>query len=186
MSFGSRFLQLLPVPILLSSIINLGIPQHTLAQTLKTPEPCSEPLEVELMAPGATLPTQREIITANTIRQTQSQTGIKYPSLWWAQEQFNQFFGGKLINNWIVYPKHKRLDLIVNLQIWVILDYIERYSLVDKFGTIARNYKYNVRVFNQQADILATYTCDYTKDTPVCEFRGCELFGEDSLQLPRR
>ncbi|NEP00450.1 MAG: hypothetical protein F6K58_17565 [Symploca sp. SIO2E9] len=186
MSLGSRFLQRLSVPIWLLSILNLGIPKHTLAQTPLALKPCSEPLEVELLAPEALIPTQRQIITANTISQRQSQTGITHPSLWWAQEQFNQFFGGKLIRNWIVYPEQKRLDLMVNLQLWTLLDYIGRYSLVNKFGTIARNYQYNVRVFNQQAQMLATYTCDYTTDTPTCEFRGCEFFGEDSLQVPRR
>lgn len=193
MRFGSILLQLSTVPILLLSLINLGIAQHAWAQTSRSPEPCSElldsqPLEVELLAPEALLSTESQIITANTISQSQSQTEIIYPSLWWAQEQFNQFFGGKLIRDWIIYPDHKRLDLIVNLQIWTLLDYIGRYSLVNKFGTIARNdqYQYNVRVFNQQAEMLATYTCDYTKNPPACEFKGCELFGEDSLQVPRR
>ncbi|MCG4880622.1 hypothetical protein L0P06_11165, partial [Amedibacillus dolichus] len=79
------------------------------------------------------------------------------PSIWWAKEQF----GGKLLDNWLAYPaKEKsvaRIDLIVNRQIWSLLDYVERYEFVNNFCNVARDYGYNVRVFNYQQELLATY-----------------------------
>jgi|GEM_PF-1393055 len=102
---------------------------------------------------GRPNPNYSDLITAYTF----SQEGMTHPSLWWAQEQFGK---RKLLMNWIAYPTPKRLDLIVNLQIWSNLQYIERYSFIHHFGTVARDYGYELRVFNQRGDCLALYTCD--------------------------
>jgi hypothetical protein len=139
-------------------------------------------LELELLELD-TLPPGRNLITANTI----SATEVTIPSLWWAKEQFNEV-GGKLINNWIAYQDQdkKRIDMVVNAQLWTLLDYLERYRFVNKFGTVARDYQYNVRVFNQQGERLATYTCDYTPELPVCKLDLSTSFGQDSLSVPRQ
>jgi hypothetical protein len=101
-------------------------------------------------------------------------------------------FGSKFIFNWIAYQDEKRVDLVVNRQVWTLLDYIGRYRFVNKLGTVARGYNYDVRVFNQQAELLATYTCtrtktapNYSEASPPCEMRRFAAFGRDSLQVPR-
>ena len=76
--------------------------------------------------------------------------------------------------------------MVVNAQLWTLLDYLERYRFVNKFGTVARDYQYNVRVFNQQGERLATYTCNYTLELPVCELEVVASFGQDSLSVPRQ
>ncbi|MBW4545961.1 MAG: hypothetical protein KME25_16160 [Symplocastrum torsivum CPER-KK1] len=162
------------------SILTVFIPQLALAQTPLAPKPASEPLELELLELDAP-PPGRDLITANTI----SATEVAIPSLWWAKEQFN-VVGGKLINNWIAYQDEKRIDMVVNAQLWTLLDYLGRYRFVNNFGTVARDYEYDVRVFNQQGERLATYTCNYTPELPVCELEVVASFGQDSLSVPRQ
>ncbi|HIK28211.1 MAG: hypothetical protein N3E45_01715 [Oscillatoriaceae bacterium SKW80] len=119
--------------------------------------PDLKPIELKTASSG-------NIITADTIFQER----LTIPSLWWADEQF----GGKLLDNWIAYvgtnETPPRVDLIVNRQLWSLLNYLERYRFVNQFGTIARNYGYNVRVFNRQGVFLAAYTCAGSSDSNVC------------------
>jgi hypothetical protein len=179
MSFASRLSQRIPMSLLIVGVLLSLIPQLASAQTLLAPTPSLEPLDIKLLE-SDTLPAGQDIVTANTI----SQTGITNPSLWWAKEQFNEV-GGKLINNWIAYQDKKRVDLIVNSQPWTLLDYLGRYRFVNKFGTVARDYAYNVRVFNPQGTILASYTCDYSKTPSDCGIIIFNSFGQDSLPVPR-
>ncbi|HBB34541.1 MAG TPA: hypothetical protein DDZ80_25340 [Cyanobacteria bacterium UBA8803] len=144
------------------------------------PIPSLVPLEVEFLAPNA-LPPRPGVITANSISQTQ----ITTPSLWWAEEQFNEF-GGKLLTNWIAYQDEKRVDLVVNRQPWTLLNYLERYRFVNRFGTVGRDYQYNVRVFNDRAAMLATYTCNYSKAQPDCELLIFDSLGQDGLPVRRQ
>jgi hypothetical protein len=182
MSFASRLSQSISVSLLLSSVTML-MPQLASAQQPLAPAPSLEPLEIKLLQPD-TSRAQRNIVTANSI----SPIELATPSLWWVKQQFDEDkeFGSKFIVNWIAYQDKQRVDLVVNRQLWTLLDYIGRYRFVNQFGTVARDYKYDVRVFNQQAALLATYTCDHSKNSPPCEFRRFEAFGRDSLQVPRK
>lgn len=140
------------------------------------PQPSTEPLELSLLEPGATLK-NRYVITANTI----SQSDLTVPSLWWAKEQF----GGQLLDNWIAYPADGttagRIDLIVNRRLWSSLDYLQRYEFVNRFGTVGRDYGYNIRVFNYQQELLATYTCDFTA-TPQCQINYLNTIGRPGVR----
>lgn len=112
------------------------------------------------------------VITANTI----SQTGLTIPSLWWAAQQHDPY-GGRFIINWAAYPDQRRVDLVVNRQLWAIEDYIGHYSFVSKMGLAAREYGYNMRIFNENENCLGTYTCDYATTPPACDidlFPGIE------------
>lgn len=133
--------------------------QFAQARDSRIPAPSQEPLQLELL----TNPTGN-VITADTIYQKQ----LTVPSLWWAQEQSEN----KLLDNWIAYPANNvqsgRVDLIVNEQIWNVLDYLERYNFVNRLGTVARTYGYNIRVFNYEKEPLATYTCNLNPQTPLC------------------
>ncbi|MEM9925511.1 MAG: hypothetical protein AAF915_17465 [Cyanobacteria bacterium P01_D01_bin.50] len=133
--------------------------QLTRAQDSRIPLPSQDPLELNLL----TNP-KDDVITANTVLQEQ----ITVPSLWWAQEQSEN----KLLDNWIAYPASNaqagRVDLIVNEQIWNVLDYLERYSFVNRLGNVARGYGYNIRVFSYEKEPLATYTCNLNLSKPLC------------------
>lgn len=179
MSFVFRLSPRVPVSLLLS-VLAVLITRIGAAQVSSAPAPALEPLETKLLDPETPLP-GRNVITANSI----SPTRISDPSLWWAKDQFDEF-NGKLITNWIAYKDKQRLDLVVNRQLWSILNYLEQYCFVNKFGTVAREYGYNVRIFNQQAALLATYTCDYSKALPNCELLIFQSFGQGGLQVPRQ
>lgn len=132
--------------------------QTSFAETSSIPKPSNAPLELSL------LQNPKNVITANTI----SQRGLTIPSLWLAKENSEN----KLLDNWIAYPAKKtepgRVDLLVNQQIWSILDYSERYSFLNRVGNVARRYGYNLRVFNYQKERLATYTCNFSTSPALC------------------
>lgn len=143
------------------SLTTLLVPP-SLAQTPLIPSPSSAPLELDLL----TKP-KDYVITANTIHPER----LTVPSLWWAQQNSEK----KLLDNWIAYPASEkepaRVDLIVNQQIWSLLEYVERYDFVNRLGSAARNFGYNVRVFNYQKEPLATYTCNFSTSPALCSIQ---------------
>ncbi len=126
------------------------------------PLPSDAPLELYLL----TQPT-KNIITAKTINPQK----LTVPSLWWAKENSEK----KLLDNWIAYPASKteppRVDLIVNQQIWSLLDYMEKYVFVNRLGIIASKSGYNIRVFDYQTETLATYTCNFPQSPTFCKIQ---------------
>ncbi|MEH2460116.1 hypothetical protein [Nostoc sp.] len=143
------------------SLTTLAVPP-SLAQPPSIPSPSSAPLELDLL----TKP-KDHVITANTINPER----LTVPSLWWAQQNSEK----KLLDNWIAYPasdkEPARVDLIVNQQIWSLLEYVERYDFVNRLGSAARNFGYNVRIFNYQKEPLATYTCNFNISPALCNIQ---------------
>lgn len=141
----------------------------TYAQSLNENNNC-EISEQQQYQPGFNLQTQHHetetIISANT----PSQTEMSIPSLWWAVEQFDPF-NGKLVTYWEANKNTKVISLRVNDRFWLNLDYLDRYSLVNQFGTVAREYDYNLEIINQQQDCLATYTCDLSVTPHHCQIQ---------------
>ncbi|MCU0542815.1 MAG: hypothetical protein MUE44_11560 [Oscillatoriaceae cyanobacterium Prado104] len=84
-----------------------------------------------------------------------SQSEKSVPSLWLAQK----LFGGKLLDRWYVDPSDTWVIIIVNRQLWSLLDYMERYQFVNRFGTVSSQYGYNMQVCNRQGTALAVYSC---------------------------
>ncbi len=152
------------------------VPPLAIAKTPVVPPPTNAPLELSLLAPNAAV--KNGVITASNISQKQ----LTIPSIWWAKEQF----GGKLLDNWLAYPakgnRTARIDLIVNRQIWSLLDYVERYEFVNNFGNVARDYGYNVRVFNYQQELLATYTCNFNVQPRLCSMAALDALGKASVR----
>jgi hypothetical protein len=124
--------------------------------------PSDAPLELDLL----TQP-KDNIITAKTIHPQK----LTVPSLWWVKENSEN----QLLANWIVYPVSKteppRVDLIVNQQVWGVLDYLERYGFVNRLGSIASQSGYNIRVFDDQKEPLATYTCNFPQSPASCRLQ---------------
>jgi hypothetical protein len=126
------------------------------------PQPSDAPLELDLL----TKP-DGSVITASTI----NLRSLTIPSLWWTKANSEN----KLLDNWIAYPANQqepaRVDVLVNQQVWSLLDYLERYDFVNRLGTLTRNYGYNVRVFNYQQETLATYTCNFNSSPSLCSIQ---------------
>jgi hypothetical protein len=153
------------LPLLLSlslSVISLFSVLPSLAETSSVLLPSDAPLELDLL----TKPNGK-VITASTI----NPQGLTTPSLWLAQANSEN----KLLDNWIAYPASAkepgRVDLIINQQVWSILDYLERYSFVNRLGSVARKDVYNLRVFNYQQELLASYTCNFQTSPTPCRIQ---------------
>jgi hypothetical protein len=163
-----------------SRFIILTILTSVLCQPVSAQNPssisCEVPLDLGLLETNSPL-TTKNVITDRTI----SQEALTIPSLWWAKEQFDPF-GGRLITNWIAYPNERRIDLIVNRQLWSLLNYVDRYRFVNKFGTVARDYQYNLRVFDRQKKCLAIYSCNFNTSPNQCEI-NFEPSGRTGLQV---
>lgn len=107
------------------------------------------------------------VVTERTI----CQASLTPPSLWWAEKQFSN----KLVSDWLAYPEGMAgvapwIDIAVNRQLWSLYDYLERYEFVNHFGAVARDFGYNIRVFdpiNPDA-VVASYTCDFQAAPARC------------------
>lgn len=97
---------------------------------------------------------------------------LTQPSLWLNRDifAFRARFSSKLFENWLVCPSlnrdRGRIDLVVNGQLWGLLDYFERYELLQQFGNGSdrpdQRFKsgYDLRIFTKQGgNPLAYYTC---------------------------
>jgi hypothetical protein len=141
-----------PIVFVTSMSFTLGWNYAGLAQSSLVPQtPAVCELNYSLLK-SADLGKDRNIVTADTV----SPLGSTIPSLWWTNEQFP----AKLVTNWIANNSQKQIYLLVNAQSWNILDYVDRYRTIDKFGRAAQDYGYNLKICNSQKVILADYTCD--------------------------
>ncbi|MGK7893977.1 MAG: hypothetical protein AB4372_10225 [Xenococcus sp. (in: cyanobacteria)] len=120
---------------------------------------------------------KKEVITEQNL----ALSGVVVPSLWWAREQFDPF-DGRLIDDWLEDHQLKQIDLVVNWQLWTLLDYLGRYRLINQLGTVARQYNYNLRIINQQKQCLATYQYTVESNSPKWEI-NLDGLGQNSLQL---
>jgi hypothetical protein len=99
---------------------------------------------------------------------TISTVSLTIPSLWWTEDQHasQDPSEAKLVENWLAYPlttdEPGRVDVVVNRQLWSLLDYLERYEFINEFGNSARDFGYNLRVFDNRAKLLGAYTCDFS------------------------
>jgi hypothetical protein len=139
------------------------------------------PLDPALFQPGASIdPT---VITPDRV----SQAGLTSPSLWWTEEQLNSLkwigepsgnsgciaeqFGQALLNYWLAYPgtdgTPRRVDLLVNQDVWSDCNYLQRYVFVNKFGTAAKDFGYSVRVFNLQGELLGAHICEFNGPSAI-------------------
>jgi len=108
------------------------------------------------------------ILTPDTI----CQQGLTPPSLWWMQEQFEAQSPTykKLVTTWLTYlpnpDRPGRVDLVVNLQRWSVMDYFSRYEFIHAFGGEASRSGYNTRIFNLRGEFLGSYTCSQGDRVP--------------------
>ena len=106
------------------------------------------------------------VITADT----PDQARLTIPSLWWEHRQF----GRPVVVNWLAYPQQQRVDLVVSRDLWSLIDYLEKYSLVNRFANAAGEYGYNLRVFNDQQVLLATANCPTNQPCQVILLRDID------------
>lgn len=160
LSFGSVMGKLITVPSL-AILVWANLATAIAPQSLDSTEICDLQL-----AEGFQIRTQQEEAIVSS--RTPSQTEMTIPSLWWATQQFDPL-DGDLINYWQANRRAKVIAIVVNNQRWRNLQYLQQYSFVNKFGTVARDYNYNLAILNPQEDCLAVYTCDLDKTPLNCQ-----------------
>ncbi len=127
--------------------------------------PSSEPFVFAQMRDGSCSSSVK-----GTTESSMSESGLTVPSFWWLRDEISAQaqFGRRLIDRWLACPgtngQSNRVDFLVNQQVWSLLDYLERYQFVHRLGTVAGDYRHNVRVFNRQGSLLAAYTCAFNTD----------------------
>lgn len=85
-----------------------------------------------------------------------SSNQLSSPSLFWMRDQVARRYGrDRLVEQWQAYQVGTSddrslayVDVIVNEQLWGLLNYFQRYAFVLQFGTAAKSYGYHVRVFH--------------------------------------
>ena len=70
-----------------------------------------------------------------------SQTKPSIPSLWLTKD----FFGSEFLEAWFVNPDDKWVILIVNQLTWEKQEYINIYKFINHFGSVDREYDYNLQ-----------------------------------------
>jgi hypothetical protein len=134
------------------------VPQQPLPSYVPLPSYNVPPPEMDVLM-DVTKPSRNPLaIPANSI----SDRAISRPSLWWIRDQLPHKFANKLVLNWVAYPDKKYVDILVNPQFWNLLEYGERYALINRYGIAAWKEGYNVRIFNSNFSKerpIAAYTC---------------------------
>jgi hypothetical protein len=158
--FRSGYINLNILVCLISLCLNLGWQLTVLAEPKADPS-LPEICEVDLNL----LKFNSENIPANIVTaDTASATMMTLPSLWWTRDQTRS----KVVSNWIADRTQKQIYLLINAQYWNILDYIDRYALIDKFGRVSRDYGYNLRLCTERKIVLAEYQCDRIANLSNC------------------
>jgi hypothetical protein len=140
--------------------MSFGWSSSILAQSTSVPGASPEICDVNLALLKSTDPRKDpNIVTADTV----TPEGMTVPSLWWTNEQFP----AKLVTNWIANRSENQIYLLVNSQYWNILDYIDRYRTIDRFGRVAQGYGYNLKICTSQKIALAGYTCGSIAQHPA-------------------
>jgi hypothetical protein len=133
--------------------VNITVSAQSTTES-STPEICD--VNLTLLKPTE-IGADPNIVTADTV----SPKGTTIPSLWWTSEQLP----AQLVTNWIANRRQNQIYLLVNTQYWNILDYVDRYQTIQKFGRVAHSYGYNLKVCNSQKIALARYTCEVTDES---------------------
>lgn len=141
----------------------LGLVSQSVAAQ-PTLDPAKTPFSSEMLERGMCSPTVTGI-TDTTIQQAE----LTEPSLWWIRDQLaaQNKYGDRLVDGWLACSgteEPSRVDVMVNSQLWSLLDFFDRFEFVKKFGTATTGYGYNLRVFDPQGSMLAAYTCNFNSD----------------------
>ncbi len=134
----------------------VATPQSSQRETPESPTPLIIPSlnspNFEPLQEGSKARQNSSLRTMNDV----SREGLTIPSLWWSREQLAY----PVLEDWVVSPETQQVDLLVNRQVWSFMGYLERYGFVNRVGTAAQDFGYNIRVFNRQQELLAIYNCN--------------------------
>ena len=177
-------------PILLGSVLSMiaGLVQTpALAEEVAATSSLAQTRERLLNTDQAPLDSNpREEIERNLAitEATISETSLTPPSLWWRRDQITAEVGNsRFIEAWVAYRgsegQPRRVDLVVNSQIWNLLNYLERYAVLNQLGSVAKSYGYSTRIF-RGLDLTGAYICDFSQ-YPDLETKTAATFDLETL-----
>lgn len=135
----------------------------TEAEAAETGDAEALPAPMDLVDPEATQRSDRRCFTGVIVASEKDirQMGLTPPSLWLSRE----LMGGKVVHGWRVYLpvvgllERPWVDVVVNLQPWQNLDYLEQYALLQEFGNTANEYGFNLRLCAEPERLLGLQSC---------------------------
>jgi hypothetical protein len=115
-----------------------------------------------------TLSTEQELLTHSESNQ---------PSLWWNRDILPERLGGnRLFESWLTYEIQDSgtqvVDIAVDPQIWRVLNYSEKYAVLNRLATTTESLGYNLRLFyaHPRASVLVgLYVCDFEDNTAAAK-----------------
>jgi hypothetical protein len=119
---------------------------------------CRSPLALDIVEPN---------LSKGQNDRTIRQESLSLPSLWWTRDQYAARFplGKKLISSWLICPitnnAPQHVQMVLNTQIWSLLEYFDRYEFLHQFGTVTSNNGYDLWIYSDETPVLAAYVCDY-------------------------
>ncbi len=150
--------------------------------------PPSQEVAATLCEGGIHSLSEKIIITSQTV----CQSGLTLPSLWWTKEQVAQELrtSGKLVSDWSAQLKTSdapgQVRLVVNPQLWSLMDYFERYDFVSNFGLAAKGFGYQTEIYNTKGTRLASYICQVQGDNLESLGSSCKMNLGSSLNFSSR
>ncbi|MEB3339997.1 hypothetical protein [Okeania sp.] len=112
-----------------------------------------------------------------------SQTKPSIPSLWLTKD----FFGVELLETWFINPDDTWVILVVNQLTWEKQEYIDIYKFINHFGSVAREYGYNLQICQPaQKKPVAAYFCDFETAPLNCNLKIQSRFGKTLFNPPKK
>ncbi len=103
--------------------------------------------------------------------------------MWLTQD----FFGSQILHTWFVDSGDSWVILVVNQLIWQEREYIDHYKFVNHFGSVARQYGYNLQICQpSQKKPVAAYFCDWETAPLNCHIEIDSRFGQSLFSLPKK
>jgi hypothetical protein len=87
-----------------------------------------------------------------------SQLELTIPSLWSLQK----YWGSKMIERWFLPPENNWIVVVINRQYWGLMDYLEKYQVINRLATASRSDGYNLRLCNNKGLTLGVYFCEFS------------------------
>ena len=159
-------------PILKPSSIKSGDPGTSGAKPSpsdKTPSPaniCQS--SADKLPPGT-------LLTSTTV----CQGGLTPPSLWWTRDLVESDLRlKKLVNQWTVQVRSADqaglVKVVVNPQLWSVMNYFERYEFLNSFGLAVQEFGYNLSLSDLRGASLGNYECQFATDSPGTDSPGTD------------
>jgi hypothetical protein len=87
-----------------------------------------------------------------------SQLQLTIPSFWMVQKDL----GSKMIESWFLVPDNNWIVIVINRQYWGLMDYLEKYQVINRLATASRSDGYNLRLCNNKGLTLGVYFCEFS------------------------